>query len=573
MSWFFSRSNKTTTSSTKSPSNNNNNTPPPLPTTTIASNNTTPTHSSTNNNNTDDNNSTIGTPTTQTSSPTPTHQNDHTTLTSINNNNNKPTDRRASAGDGSSTTVQSVFFSVSATTTTTSATTPGTSTTATKSTHSTPAGSTLQRMQSAGNIIINKECPRDGEALFLVAELDSMMETITTTTTNNDDNLPETQAIVKIIEESSIFQPGDLSVDAQLRYFAALANICLFVGKTNEEIIAPVIDRMVIPGPFSSKALILLLSSEYEPIRIAALGAVTALESSHLLRTLPRVFRRDIASLICDKLATCVQGNVDLPASIPMFLRESLRGKLSIFVDDNDSDPMCESLEAGNAYESFYTIILSNPSLATPLLDALTALVPLGGPPSHYQSEPENEPTNEARNWAAFAVVAKLVSLFCGGNNNNNKASTDKSNSANTPDLTVRLPVLHAVLTVYAAHPKNFGLLERPFGVLSNLARCLGDENIHDEVLFMTIKIFELVSLGLDYRPVTALSALFRETMPKLIARQDKRRFGLLTGTMVKILERHPSVATDCDLFPTLAPVFYVGSGNNSNNINIGVIS
>ena len=99
-----------------------------------------------------------------------------------------------------------------------------------------------------------------------------------------------------------------------------------------------------------------------------------------------------------------------------------------------------------------------------------------------------------------------------------NLKRTDSEKSIVVDTETLRLPLLHCILTIYSANPANFGILDEKFGVMNTLVASLGNPvAVHDEFLFMVIKLLELIAMGMDYQPTGILTTLSTKTLPELI--------------------------------------------------------
>ncbi|CAK9107808.1 BEACH domain-containing protein lvsA (Large volume sphere mutant protein A) [Durusdinium trenchii] len=206
-------------------------------------------------------------------------------------------------------------------------------------------------------------------------------------------------------------------------------------------------------------------------------------------------------------------------------------------------------LESGG-YIYFYEVLCQMPPCEETelLLSDLRQLAYLG--PGFAQAEEEAEHLGVvhsvflARNEAAFAVVAGLLChiqySICGSDARARDIIWQRhafawrflsgSESQDTVDFikqlapvenadALRLPLLHCILTIYSSNPVNFGMLDEKFGVMSTLLISLGASlRIHDEFLFMVAKLLELISMGMDYRPVRLLETICRDTLPRLVA-------------------------------------------------------
>ncbi|KAH9254444.1 hypothetical protein BASA81_007557 [Batrachochytrium salamandrivorans] len=227
--------------------------------------------------------------------------------------------------------------------------------------------------------------------------------------------------------------------------------------------------------------------------------------------------------------------------ALELFLMTSL---LNSSLGGEEEDLALQYFEREGGYELVLQRVENpdtSPELVSALIDLLRGLTYLGGPPKDFYdayqlSLEENnlEAVSEAKNPASFTCVCRLVS---------------KMLEQPTFPSVIRLPLLHSIMSVFEANPKNFGILERRFQLLSQLSRHLGVENLHDELLFMCVKLFELVGLGFEYRPISAVTALCEPgVLPAIAKRQDERTFGVLTNTLCKLVSRHPSLAADSGL-------------------------
>ena len=127
------------------------------------------------------------------------------------------------------------------------------------------------------------------------------------------------------------------------------------------------------------------------------------------------------------------------------------------------------------------------------------------------QQRPESPIAEESAKGTSSKAKALLLERF-------DLKRTDSERSIVVDTETLRLPLLHCILTIYSANPANFGILDEKFGVMNTLVASLGNPvDIHDEFLFMVIKLLELIAMGMDYQPKGILTTLSSKTLPQLI--------------------------------------------------------
>jgi len=217
------------------------------------------------------------------------------------------------------------------------------------------------------------------------------------------------------------------------------------------------------------------------------------------------------------------------------------------------SQTLLDNFQDSAGYVMYYNLLCSLPDHTEDLLADLRQLVYLG--PGFASAEQDAEHLGVvhsvflARNEPAFAVIVAMLCRLeyeiCSGDDEareiiwkrhafawrymamkdkpSDEAALDDPNvSIESADL-LRLPLLHCILTIYSSNPVNFGMLDEKFGVMSTLLVSLGaSTSVHDEFLFMIAKLLELISMGMDYRPISLLGMICCKTLPQLLLNRNK---------------------------------------------------
>eukprot|EP00516_Mucochytrium_quahogii_P002492 CAMPEP_0203765506 /NCGR_PEP_ID=MMETSP0098-20131031/18446_1 /ASSEMBLY_ACC=CAM_ASM_000208 /TAXON_ID=96639 /ORGANISM=" , Strain NY0313808BC1" /LENGTH=3436 /DNA_ID=CAMNT_0050661765 /DNA_START=196 /DNA_END=10503 /DNA_ORIENTATION=+ len=234
------------------------------------------------------------------------------------------------------------------------------------------------------------------------------------------------------------------------------------------------------------------------------------------------------------------KGLIRIMHSLTEFLRGSCR----------TSQVLLDAFQSLGGYVVFFDALCAMPEQNEDLLTELRAMVHFG--PGFLDAEEEAErigvvhPLFLARNDSAFAVICALLGYiqaetcmrqdyrvmgqildkydfawaFVG------KGTDFKRTIENHPAVLkrdeLRISLLHCVMTIFSSNPVNFGRLEK-FNLMPMLVTSLGAyPQVHDEFLFVTAKMLELISMGLDYRPEAVLRALFTVTFPSLVRNRRK---------------------------------------------------
>ena len=317
--------------------------------------------------------------------------------------------------------------------------------------------------------------------------------------TNTPDLITIVQAIAQLLTSSARLSPGTLLLDEFLRckgYTFLCDMVCLSTSTERVDELLSVIESLVYVGDnFEETHVSTAQASASRSTQMLALNSPAFAIVSQLLGKCCEAYVEDSATIL-----------VRL-AHVPENYNVQQEEEETVFSED---DPMGMSDEDG--------ISASSPSLSVSTSTiANTTTQPINHTttfPLTTTTPPLRTPNSSFSSTTLKRVVSDSWSML--GEDTHKQVALDA-------DL-VRLSVLHTILKIYSAHPSNFEVLDDKFGITTALVTCLGlggnQAFIHDEFVYMTLKLVEYVCMGivtLKNKPVFLVSLLGNEVLPLLL--------------------------------------------------------
>ena len=335
----------------------------------------------------------------------------------------------------------------------------------------------------------------------------------------------------------------------------------------------------------------------------------------------------ELVSPIIGPMVRNVRTNVyalgsDSEAAVRQSTVDSIRVAVSMITSSMEVMDSMEAVwaefEAAMPYHLLHLMICKLPAFAAELLAIVRRLVNLGKgyKESVIISSDRSLGSSSAaadvylsRNEKAFAVIANLLVQICPTIKGKEKVSLrimetrnmswklinegsagsalPRDDAVTIDKQSLRLPLLHSILAVYSSNTENFGFIDDRFRIMSHLAIALSQPAaLHDEFLYMVVKLIELVAMGMDYRPKDVLLALSETTLPILwssvvgAADEEHRaryRFGLdlVWNTITKLIRsdsEYKDIMRDCGLIGGPLNDFLFSVRRNPSSASLDVV-